>query len=676
MTYAVRGSPDLARVLALPWRDWRAGLGGRHGTTDQNVELLSKIYGRSPNARLRPVQADALVGCHDWGGGLVLVRVGGGKTLISFLAPLVCEAKRPLLIVPAKLRDKTVRDWRRLCIGMDEDGKTCPHGAWIMPALAVYRRPLYEVLPGTEAHGPTVGLCSYTRLSRQGDIVLGEYEPDMIIADECHALANRKTALWRSIQRYRAKNDVRFLGLSGTVAKRSIADWAHLAEWGLGHGSPLPLKRGVTLEWASFLDPAVEVRPQPGQLVRLVAQRDYDELRTDPVGVVRRAFGARVAHTPGVVVSRDDGPGCSLSVRSRYFEICSEPLQNAIRECRDRWRLPDGQLICDPPALSRHLRELACGFYYRWIKQPPDEWLEARRAWCAFARDVIQRSRRGLDTEARVFAACRAPSEIMHCVDVLRGRHRPTDDLGWAKAIVLEAWQARNRPPRLVAHGETEPRLNRKTARWAADALGDDDVEIAAALQAARNTQTHPDPDGIWRAWSEIRAVFDPVTEPVWISDELCEHAAAWLHETEGLCWVQFVAAGKHLSEIADVPYFRQKGRATDGLHLEAHTGAAICSIDTCAEGLNLQAWHKNLIMTPPRAGRTWEQLLGRTHRDGQTADLVEAEVLSCIAEHYKTLALACDDALFLQQSLGQPQKLIYSDVEFESPKKPPAYFG
>ena len=95
-----------------------------------------------------------------------------------------------------------------------------------------------------------------------------------------------------------------------------------------------------------------------------------------------------------------------------------------------------------------------------------------------------------------------------------------------------------------------------------------------------------------------------------------------------------------------------------------------IASIGSNAEGRNLQAWHRNLVMAPPPQGRTWEQLLGRTHRSGQEADEVLVTVYLGCLEQLEAFRQATWDAEYIESS-QQAQKLCYGDVliDFDSPE-------
>jgi hypothetical protein len=91
-----------------------------------------------------------------------------------------------------------------------------------------------------------------------------------------------------------------------------------------------------------------------------------------------------------------------------------------------------------------------------------------------------------------------------------------------------------------------------------------------------------------------------------------------------------------------------------------------IVSVHSCREQKNLQyAHHKNLLLTMPPKGDWLEQLLGRTHRDGQPEDEVTAEFLLTTRESYACLYQCVKDAERMWQMQGQPTKLAYGNRDF-----------
>ncbi len=145
--------------------------------------------------------------------------------------------------------------------------------------------------------------------------------------------------------------------------------------------------------------------------------------------------------------------------------------------------------------------------------------------------------------------------------------------------------------------------------------------------------------------------------EPVWISDVTLDYCREWLAAEGGICWVQHVAFGRKLSEHTGVPYFASGGRAGH-LLIDQHKGPAIASIKSISEGFNLQDLHcKNLIATTPTTNLENEQMISRTHRDGQLEE-VELIYLQTLEGDTKALDSARADAQYVEQSTLQPQRL------------------
>lgn len=645
---AVPHTRDLDRILRLPRRDLERGIGGRHGTAEELRDLLTLVYRRPEapgDARLFLAQAVALAEIHDFGGLLAPIRVGGGKTLISLLAPVVVGAARPLLLTRASLIEKTVRDWR---------GVYAP--IWRVPRLRVRHRG--EVLG--EGDGPILTVESYTRVGRRdGDEILDEIDPDVVIADEAHWLANPRAGVTRKVRRRLEARPCRYLDLSGTTLKRSIGDMAHRAGWALGEGSPIPLDRSAVLAWSGYLDERVECRSQPGALVRLCDPGEETDLLRDPLSTIRRAFGRRVAETPGVVVVDGDGPGASLEIRALHVRVERPALAAAVARLREQWETPDGEPVADASARWRHLRELGLGFCYRWTSRPPEDWLRARRAWHSFVRETTRRGDRGLDTELQVARAVSAPAVLARARATLRAEGLDPTDAAAVQARVASAASAAGLDPAVATAGRLDRALTRRLQDPAIDALLD--------YRSAIGVRPLPD-DGQWAAWDAVRRSFTPVTVADWLDDAPIHACARWIRGRAGLVWVEQAAFGERLQAETGIRYYRS-GREASSDGLEDDDRPAILSISACSEGLNLQRRSECLVAGPIPTGRVWEQALGRLHRTGQRADEVLCEVLITMPEHVETFHAARADARMIQDTTSTSQKLVYGDVSVEAPE-------
>ncbi len=543
----VRDSNELDRILRLPRRKWEDAptLAG---------ELQTWLRTHWGTMTLREIQAAALQELHDLGGLFAPIRVGGGKTLISFLAAAVVEAERPILLIPAKLRDKTRRE---------------------MAAL------------GEHWNFPIPRIITYEWLGRVGAAEFFEtYRPDLIVADECHKLKNMEAAVTRRVNRYMSKNPkVRFAAMSGTITMRSLRDYAHIVEWCLGSFAPVPLKWTILSEWADALDEKLAngQRLAPGALIKLCEPGETPDL-----SATRKAFRRRLTESYGVIATHEKYVGCSL-----YITAIEPPLNEAVDEAfttlRTLWETPDGWPISDGITMWRHARELACGFYYKWDPRPPREWLEARKQWCKFVRTTL--------------------------------KHRPVDS----------------------------------------------ELQVAQGVAAGRI----PDPAGFYETWKAIRDTFKTNTVPVWLDDSVIELADRWASESPGIVWVEHQAFGQRMAEQTGRHYYHRQGKnAVGGMIEDAHKFGVsiIASIASNKEGRNLQAWNRSLITSVLPNGEGMEQLLGRTHRDGQQADEVVYDVLMGCKEQWAGFEQARADARYIEDSIGQAQKLLYADVNVPTP--------
>lgn len=372
MSLAVAHTTEFQRILDLPRRSWSA-----EDLASLANDLTSILRTPAGTMALRPVQALAL---HDAGieGGLFgPIGVGEGKTLVTLLLPLVLEARRPLLLLPAGLIQKTERDRAELS----------KH--WRIPN--------------------SLRIFSYDLLGRvQSAQELDQFEPDVIICDEVHRLKNRRAAVTRRVARYMyARPLTKFCGLSGTVMDKSITDFGHILRWALKLNAPVPITNDELNEWAEALDEHQDpMMPQrrPGALLEFALASE----RANDVLAARRGFRRRLTETPGVVATIGEGEHIDASIYVREIRHKVAPhVQAHFKKLRSEWLTPDDWQLTSGADIWRHAQELALGLHYIWSPRPPEEWRNARREWNAFARDVISRGRT-YDSELHVANACDA----------------------------------------------------------------------------------------------------------------------------------------------------------------------------------------------------------------------------------------------------------------------------
>ena len=357
---------DLTRILALP----------RGETLVADEPGRFRVPGGT--MRLRSIQDSALNALYRAGGLLGAIPVGHGKTLIGLLAPVVLGAIRPLLLIPAQLRDQTARDIER-------------YGAHFSIAKPLVRS--YEELSNPAHSG-----------------MLSVLVPDLIIADECHKLRYFTSARVRRVARYlREHPECRFVALSGTITRGALADFAHLAAWALGRESPLPLGEALLSAWDKALVEGNRREPSLAQIRRRAG------------GIVpRKAVQDHLAKSKGVVLTGGDTVACSLVIHERSIEAPRVVL-DAIDKVWETWQSPDGDELESALDLDRVLSQLACGFYYYWDWSPepwngdPDvEWLERRAVWHRAVRQVLQSefAAESLDSPMLLASACARAAKV------------------------------------------------------------------------------------------------------------------------------------------------------------------------------------------------------------------------------------------------------------------------
>jgi len=560
----VANSPEMTRILELPRLDWQ------RDTDEQFVERVSEyLRALGGQQTLRKVQVATLQQLHDFGGALGAIRVGGGKTLISYLAPTVIGAQRPLLLTRASLVAKTKREFKAYA----------QH--WRTPANIEIRS--FEWLGRT----PKEGSAEREPMDDQ-NLFLDTYCPDLLIADEAHRLRNLKPVVTRRVRRYiaaqfKAETPVKCVLLSGTMMKRSLRDFHHLAMWAMPQWCPLPMAWNELQDWADAVDEGIDdfSRKAPGALLHLADVMGVPP--AEPLERARRGVQARLRSAPGIIMTTD-----KLDMSLELTRLKLEPdaiTQEKLHTLRTLWETPNGDLLTEALEVWRHAREMVCGFCYRWDPAAPEMWLEARRQWNAWVRQTLNNNRRGLDS----------PLQVANAVD--RG-------------------------------------------------------EYPEAVQLLAN----------WRA---IKHTFKPNNVADWYSNWMVEYAKNWLkNEPKGLVWVEHSDFGKALSGYAGVPFFSRGGNDIWGAgYIEDVPGAAVISIPANLEGRNLQYhWNKNLILSCPPTGALVEQLLGRTHREGQEEDTVYATFIEACEEQNRGIDRAVADARAIQDTTGQEQKMLYGD--------------
>jgi hypothetical protein len=365
---AVQRTSELRRILEIPRRTWDG--------TEIAADLTRVLKTARGTQALRPVQGQALYELATFGGLFGPIRVGGGKTLVSLLASAVTCAKRPLLIVPAKLREKT----RLEMFALSEH--------WRIPRH--------------------LQIESYEMLDRpQSEKFLELVRPDLIIFDESHKLKRLQRVAGKRIGRYIEAHGCRVCQMTGTPMKRSIADFAHTMAWSLPpENYPLPTHYQELKDWAD----ALKDNPSVG-LGHLRALLDPGEVVS--VETVRQALQRRFRDTTGIVGTTEARPvslkGNEIALTIKHIDIPHNPeIDAAFLKLRKNAETPDGWIQPDGLSQSRIARQLALGFYLVWDPRPPEWWSIPRQRWGKVCRYLIKYNRRDLDSQDPMRRAIKA----------------------------------------------------------------------------------------------------------------------------------------------------------------------------------------------------------------------------------------------------------------------------
>lgn len=185
------------------------------------------------------------------------------------------------------------------------------------------------------------------------------------------------------------------------------------------------------------------------------------------------------------------------------------------------------------------------------------------------------------------------------------------------------------------------------------------DSPLLVAQAAARGTYASEN----WPRWAAIRGEARPDVEAVWVSDFMVRDAVEWGRKNEGsIIWYEHAALGEAIAKAGGFPHYGAGKEAGEALLQElADFGGrrtVVLSRKARGEGWNLQAFNNQLVTTPSSNGKTWEQLSGRTHREGQAADEVWCEVYGHTTEMRHAMQTARRDAQYIEACLGNPQRL------------------
>jgi hypothetical protein len=659
-------SPDLDRIMALKRRPQ---LDPDSERATRLVQLMTERYRRprttpcrcreidprrfkdNPNAcitELNVAQAWTLFEAGIVQGWTGAIGVGHGKTILDILGALaLCDAwahhrqrrGEPvdrekftvlLLVIPG-LIDQLWTEYQLVA----------EH--FRVPWIVFHSRNRKAEVPGE----PHVHVMSFHQLSQpRSTTFIRGLAPDAFIVDESQNVGNvestRGSRVWLYVQ------DVprtRMGHHTGSMTDSSIMDFLALCSMSLKDGSPLPRDVEVGRSWASCLDPDDQWRADPGELMeRLIATGCCE-----PGEHVYKGWHRRLVETMGFVATRDSAIKAALEIDERELdipEILGDRVPNAPRQdetapdgcwpgvadclasIRDGVR-PDGEELLEDGAftIARHLDEMACGFFNRWVfdEVPQHDplvkhWRETRKNYRKAVREALKpRNRREhLDSPFLLKMAA-----MRHFGDV-------------PKREVIQVIDEETGELRTVDTGELP--------EW--------------------------DSEGTWPHWRDAEHTVKYHTEPVWVDEFLALDAAQWAREHRGIVWVTHRAFARAVAKLGKLRLHgggpeapaRLIGGEYRGRVYPGETGeeSIVCSVKAHGVGRNgLQfLFDEALAANPPASNEGWEQMLGRLHRIGQRSPVVRTWFYRHTAEGRKHVQTALRRALYVATTIGATQKL------------------
>jgi len=396
-----------------------------------------------------------------------------------------------------------------------------------------------------------------------------------------------------------------FVALAGTIMKGSIKDFAHLLRWSLKRGAPIPTTDDETAAWADAIDEKVNplARRQPEALLALAGPNDR---------------GRKLA-TLLDTLERDDVVQARRAFQSLLLEtrgvVASFRTDDAVCSLRV------SALEYQPSSVTeQHIGSMRHGEkdkHGEFVVRPwttPDGW--------AFSNPI----------EFRMY--------LRQLALGFHGTWDPRPPLGWI--LARRDWAS----------------FVRETLEES-ESL-DTELEVANAVDQGKfSTST-------LERWRAVRDTFTIQPKDVWHDDAALEACATWMAREKGIVWCEHRFFARRLAAETGATYYGAKGLSDSGesITLVKPGKAIVVSEQANSAGRNLQMFQANLITSCPPNALKVEQLIGRTHRDGQQADEVTVDILLGCREHHDAFQRALDGARATADTLGNDQqKLLLADI-------------
>lgn len=590
------------------------------------ARVLAQAY--ASGFRLFPVQAQAVRDFERLDGLFAPIGVGWGKTLVTLMIAESAyrrNSRRSLLLIPSQVYDQLTRrdiGWARgkvplsvpfIYLGRTSAdnrmmrAKAARHGCYVMP---------YSILS-----------------TKTGEELLNVISPDLLILDEAHLVKTSDSARTKRLMRMIREHHPKLCVLSGTITSKSLMEYHHLMVHSLGERSPIPIPTSMANDWAGVIDSQGGMGNEKA-LRPLVdwARRTFPSstFAWDRSGF-RSAYRLRLSSAPGVVATSDAELGISLVLANNpaveggnhgfleyedmdHIEGLAD-VARLMRQVEDEFLTPDKDEIEYAIHTFKWLYELSAGFYYSLRWPDIEDLARKRNIHTSQAKELLDRA-------------------IEHH-SYRQSYHRTLRE--WLKENQIAGLDS----PMLVGSSMTN-----YGAKYVGHELYDS-----------------------WLTMKEhaFEGMPERISVPVRVSDYKIRAAVRWAESIRGgaLIWYKHQHIGEWLHEAllaAGVDVLFCPAGANEAITDPKNENKKIvASIKAHGTGKNLQAFQNTYMVQFPREAKDLEQVLGRNHRQGQTADELIVATCHTLKYDYMILSAALNDALYIQQSTGQRQKAIYA---------------
>jgi len=349
---------------------------------------------------------------------------------------------------------------------------------------------------------------------------------------------------------------------------------------------------------------------------------------------------------------------------------------------------PDGEELVEAWEVARCAREVACGFHYYWdfengeTDEEVAKWRAVRKEWNQELRTKIAPRAEFMDSPllcqraAERFASGLDPSMCMSCEgsgkvadpEDVTIEDDPVDRLTKEDLIaraddIAKNWlhlTSREQAFVQLDNGTLEGTIAEVELRAIRDMMQACTVRCHECGGRGKVPARPVWESECWAPWKAIKGTVTPITKTARLSDYLVLDAIEWGQKNKGVIWYSYNALGEWISELGGFSLHGGGPKAAALIAAEDGTQSIVASIQahgTGRDGLQ-RLFDRQLICNPPSSSTTWEQLLGRLHRQGQAADKVFAEVYLHTPEFKASLTKAMTRSLYVQTTLGSEQKL------------------